>query len=117
MLTQGKVVGNLRNFGLIDVISLRLGRRRRVDKRFVPSIVMRLPWASFTNFDNRAKCVGHMVNPGEFMTRNGGIEGLPEELVDGVGKGSSHGSKAIARFTGRTGRRVVSGEGVCKRCI
>lgn len=58
-----------------------------------------------------SQCSDHSVKPAELITRVGGIdeEGAGWRMSDGVGRGSSHGSRAIACLAGREGRRVDGG--------
>lgn len=51
------------------------------------------------------------MKPAELITRVGGNdeEGAGWRMSDGVGRGSSHGSRVIACLAGREGRRVDGG--------
>lgn len=86
--------------------------------RFIPIIETNDPLIFSVIDFSRLKCVSQMVKPGEFMMSTGGIvsgafDGGDEAV--GVGIGSNHGSRAIARCTGSFSY-ALSGTDVCRRC-
>lgn len=90
-------MGNQR---MIDLPISHLYSREKGDIRLAPNSDRKLPSTFFTISSNRLKWVDHSVNPGEFIHNIGTLGRGPEVEGAGRGRGSTHGSRAIHRFTG-----------------
>jgi hypothetical protein len=85
---------------LIYPLVIFRGGRGEINVRVDPSNVRKLPSTFFTISKRRLKWVDHSVNPGEFIHSIGTLGRGPEVEGAGLGRASTHGSKAIHLFTG-----------------